>query len=135
MAQSDPMISAFEAREGSFGFNKTPMVVLGTKALAFINPTEQQSWQAHRVYAYVVGQCPLHYRLLEFYSECTWVYLKTGTYKLYPKHSLIPALSKADKTLQAAQRTLLKLQPSIPEKSQAKVNHNKAIKALTSILN
>ncbi len=30
---------------------------------------------------------------------------------------------------------LVKLQTSIPEKAQAKVNHNKAIAALTSILN
>ncbi len=58
-----------------------------------------------------------------------------GTYKLYPKHSLIPALSEADKTLQAAQEMLTKLQTSIPEKAQDKINHNKAVEKLTSIFN
>ncbi len=82
-----------------------------------------------------MGRFPLHYRLLEFYSKRTRVYLKTGTYKLYPKHSLIPALSEANKTLHAAQEMLVKLHTSIPDKAQAKVNHNKAIAALTSILN
>ena len=133
--QSNPTISAFEDLKGPFDYNKTPMAVLGTKALAFIDPDERQSWQAHGVDAYVVGRCPLHYRLLEFYSERTRSYIKTGTYKLYPKHSLIPALSEADRTLQAAQEMLSKLQTSIPEKAQNKIDHNKAIEKLTSILN
>ena len=63
-AWNDPAISVFEALEGTFNYNRTPMAVLGTKALAFIDPMEQQSWQAHGVDAYVVGRCLLHYRLL-----------------------------------------------------------------------
>ncbi len=37
-AHSDPTISDFKALEGPFDFNKTPMAVLGTKALAFVDP-------------------------------------------------------------------------------------------------
>ncbi len=37
-ARSDPTISAFEALEGTFDYNKTTMALLGMKVLAFIDP-------------------------------------------------------------------------------------------------
>ena len=83
-AREDPTKSAYEALQGPFDYNKTPMAVLGTKALAFIDPEDRAAWQAHGVDAFVVGRCPLHYQLLEFFNPKTRVYLKTGTYKLYP---------------------------------------------------
>ncbi len=55
MAQSDPTASASKDLEGPFDYNKTPMAVLGTKALAFIDPKEQQSCQENGVNEYVVG--------------------------------------------------------------------------------
>ncbi len=64
---------------------------------------------------FLVGQWPLHYCLLEFYSDKMRVYLKAGTYKLYPKHNLIPTIRKADRTLQAAHEILDKLQNIIPQ--------------------
>ncbi len=44
MARSNPMISSFEDLDGPFDYNKTPMAVLGTKDLAFIDLAECKSW-------------------------------------------------------------------------------------------
>ena len=83
-AREDPSKSAYKALQGPFDYNKTPMAVLGTKALAFIDPEDRVAWQAHGVNAFAVGRCPLHYQLLEFFNPKTRAYLKAGTYKLYP---------------------------------------------------
>ena len=40
-AREDPSKSAYEALQGPFDYNKTPMTVLGTKVLAFIDPEDK----------------------------------------------------------------------------------------------
>ena len=55
-AREDPNKSAYEALQGPFDYNKTPMVVLGTKALAFTDPEDRASWQAHGVDTFLVGR-------------------------------------------------------------------------------
>ena len=65
-SRQDPTKSAYEQVQGYFDYNKTPMAVLGTKAVAFIDPDKRGAWEAHGVDAYVTGRCPLHYRLIKF---------------------------------------------------------------------
>ena len=96
--------------KGVFDFNKTPMALLGTKILAYINPDARGSWQAHAQDVFYVGREPLHYRLLRFFNAQTKGYIATGTYKLFPVHCRVPAVSKADRTLQAAAELLEALQ-------------------------
>ena len=104
--------------KGGFAFNKTPMAPLGTKALAYIDPDARGSWQAHAQDVFYVGREPLHYRLLRFFNEQTKGYIATGTYKLFPVHCRVPAVSKADRTLQAAAELLeaLKTMPTLDKK-------------------
>ena len=101
-SRQDPTKLAYEQLQGYFDYNKTPMAVLGTKAVAFIDPDKRGAWEAHRVDAYVAGRCPLHYRLIEFFNPKLRAYMKVGTYKLYPKHSRTPTINEADRTLMAA---------------------------------
>ena len=110
------------------------MAVLGTKALAFIDPEDRAAWQGHGVDAFVVGRCPLHYRLLEFFNPKTRAYLKTGTYKLYPRHSKVPSISEADRTLLVAQEMLQKLQIATSKQATEKLQHNQALQQLQEIL-
>jgi len=57
--------------EGTYDFNRTPISVLGTKALAFVDPDEQTSWQTHGVGYYVTVWCPNHYHLLQIFITNT----------------------------------------------------------------
>ena len=134
-SREDPSKSAYEDLQGVFNYNKTPMVVLGTKALAFVDPDKQAAWQSHRVDAFVVGRCPLHYCLLEFFNPKTRIYLEIGTYKLYPRHSTVPTINKVDRTLITASKMLEKLQATVTSNAQSKIMHNQALDKLTKILN
>ena len=58
MSQEDPGKSAYDDLQGEFDYNKTPMAVLGTKVLAFVDPDKRAAWQAHGVDAFVVGRSP-----------------------------------------------------------------------------
>ena len=83
-ARQDPTKSAYKFLQGEFDYNKTPMATLGTRAVAFTDPDKRGAWEAHGVDAYVVGRCPLYYRLIEFFNPKTRAFLKAGTYRLYP---------------------------------------------------
>jgi len=96
--------SAYEEMEGEFDFNRTPISILGTKALAFVDPDERASWEAHGVDCYVTGRCPDHYPLLKFCVTHTKGVRKTGTYRLYPTNCKFPLILEADRTLLAAQQ-------------------------------
>ena len=133
-AREDPSKSAYEALQGAFDYNKTPMAVLGTKALAFTDPEDRAAWQTHGVDAFVVGRCPLHYRLLEFFNPKTRAYLKIGTYKLYPQHRKVPSIIKADRTLLVAVEMLKKLQIATSKQATEKMQHNQALQQLNEIL-
>ena len=70
-SRRDPTKSAYEEMEGKFDFNWTPISILGTEALAFVNPDERTSWEAHWVDCYVTGRCLDHYHLLNFFVTHT----------------------------------------------------------------
>ena len=60
-ARQDPTKSAYKFLQGEFDYNKTPMAILGTRAVAFTDPDKRGAWEAHGIDAYVVGRWPLHY--------------------------------------------------------------------------
>ena len=133
--RQDPTKSAYKFLQGKFDYNKTPMAILGTRAVAFTDPDKRGAWEAHGVDAYVVGRCPLHYRLIKFFNTKTRAFLKAGTYRLYPNQSRVPTISKADRTIMAAGDILRQLQGLISKDTEEKLKHNKAIVQLTEILN
>ena len=78
------------------------MAPFGTKGLAFVDPAERTIFGPHALDVFVVGRAPAHYRLLEFFCPETRGYMTTGTYKLYPMHCSMPAISEGDRTIIAA---------------------------------
>ena len=61
-------------------------------------------------------------------------YLKTGTYKLYPRHSKVPSISETDRALLVAQEMLQKLQIATSKQATEKLQHNKALQKLQEII-
>ena len=97
---------ACEEVESPFDFNKTPMSILGTKGLAYLNPDNRSTWQPHGVDTFYTGGKPMHYRLLEMFDLNTRRYQASGKYKLYPTHCKVPTISEADRTIIAATELL-----------------------------
>ena len=85
-SRDNAAISAYEALEGPMNFNKTPISILGMRALAYLNPDDRASWQPHGVNVFYTARCPLHYRMLEFFDPITRSYrtqaLQTLSYAL-----------------------------------------------------
>ena len=133
-SRDNAAISAYEALEGPFDFNKTPISILGTRALAYLDPDERTSWQPHGVDVFYTGRCPLHYRMLEFFNPTTRSYRATGTYRLYPTHCKVPTLSEADRTIIAATDLIENMRSMVPTSAEMKCRHAKAIEQLTEIL-
>jgi len=133
-SRRDPSKSAYEEMEGEFDFNRTPISILGTKALAFVDPDERASWEAHGVDCYVIGRCLDHYRLLQFFVTHTKGVHRTGTHRLYPTNCKVPSLSEADHTLLVALQFLQLIKQNTPPDAADKLTHAGHIKALQSII-
>jgi hypothetical protein len=56
-----PQISANQEVYGAFNLNKTPLALLGTKALIYDDPISQALWAPHATDGYYVGPAPNHY--------------------------------------------------------------------------
>ena len=115
-------LSAYENMNGKFDYNKTPLPMVGSQALTFLDPDNCNTFQLHRLDAFVVGRAPLHYRLLQFYVTITRGFVNTGKYKLYPAHCHLPTLSKANLTLLAAHE-MLDTQKEAGTHSVKKIKH------------
>lgn len=86
-------ISAYEGTEGAFDFNKTPLSILGTIDLAFLDPEDQASWQTHAVDVFYIADCPLHYPNMWFYESSSRSFRITAT---------LPTVPEADQTIVTA---------------------------------
>jgi hypothetical protein len=82
----NPKISANQEVYGAFDFNKTPLALLGTKALIYDNPTSQALWAPHATDSYYVGPAPNHYQCHQFYIPATQCFRFSDTWRLYPTH-------------------------------------------------
>ena len=113
-SRNNKKLTAYEELKGDFDWNRTPLAPLGTKAWAFIDPDERNTYAPHCDLAYVVGRAEHHYRLIEFFIPATRGYRITGTYRLDPTHCTIPTVSEQDRTVEAATDLLASLKGCVP---------------------
>ena len=70
-SQQNPNKSANQEVYGSIDFTKTPLALLGTKALIYDDPVSCASWAPHATDGFYVGPASNHYRCLRFYIPST----------------------------------------------------------------
>ena len=124
----------FEELNGKFNYNKTPLVPVGTKALVYNDPSDRTSFEARALEAFVVSWALLHYRCLRFWLPGTNGFRISDTYKLYPAHSRLPAISESDETLIAAQDMLQAYKKLTVKRTRDKLEHTRMIRQLSDIL-
>ena len=56
----NPRLSAFEAMEGMFSFDATPMAPVGTKTIIHLKPVQRHSWGYHALKAWYIGTSIKH---------------------------------------------------------------------------
>ena len=133
-SRTNPKLSAYEAQEGTFDFNATPLVPPVTRALIYIPTGVRASWAPRGEDAYYTGPAMEHYRSWRFFVVDTDSFRISSSAKFYPTHCQMPTTSNALTIQQAAEDLLQALQnphPGIPTSTNSR--HVGALKELTSI--
>jgi hypothetical protein len=133
-SRQNPKKSANQEVYGSFNFNKTPLALLGTKALIYDNPASCASWAPHATDGFYVGPASNHYRCLRFFIPSTQCFRFSNTWCLYPTHCQIPVTSQHDLSIVAAADILKALGNTVPTMTTEKIRHIQVIQNLTAIM-
>ena len=130
----DPTISAYEALNGQFDYNKTPLGPLGSPAVIYDDPTTRNSFAPQCTDAIYIAPYMLHYRNRKYWVPSTHKMHISISAIIYPEHCKVPTISEADKTLISASDLLTAMKSSVPHTTKAKLRHAKALQNLTMII-
>ena len=125
---TNPLLSAFEAMEGSYSFDATPMAPVGTEMLMHLKPIRRHTWDYHAVKAWYFAPALKQYRSVKGVLESGSVRL-TDTWK-FKHHALkTPAISSTDRIVKATQNlasVISGANPSHPDELAA-IEHLRAL--------
>ena len=132
--RQDPTISAYEALNGKFDYNKTPMAPLGSPAVIYDNPTTRNNFASHFTDAIYVEPSMIHYRNRKYWVPSTHKMRISSSTRIYPDHCKIPTISEADKILIAASDLVTSMKAAVPNTKKEKLRYGKALQDLTAII-
>jgi len=89
----DPTMSAYEALNGPYDWNRYPMAPLGCKAIIYEDGDTRGSWGARGVDGWYLGPSKNHYRCDHYFIPETRAYRISGSTELYPQHCQKPSLT------------------------------------------
>ena len=89
----DPSISAYEALNGPYDWNRYPLAPLGCKAVIYEDGDVRGSWALRGVDEWYLGPSADHYRCDVYYVPETRAYRVSGSTELFPQHCQLPVLT------------------------------------------
>lgn len=89
----DPTMSAYEALNGPYDWNRYPMAPLGCKAIIYEDGETRGSWGARGVDGWYLGPSKNHYRCDHYFIPETRAYRISGSTELFPQHCQLPNLT------------------------------------------
>ena len=98
----DPTILVYEALNGKFDYNKTPMASLGSPAVIYDDPTTRNTFAPHCTDEIYVAPSMLHYWNRKYWVPSTHKMRISSSAIIYPEHCKITTISEAYQTLIAA---------------------------------
>jgi hypothetical protein len=105
----NPKLSAFEAMEGMYSFDATPMAPIGTEMLMHLKPIRRNTWAYHALKTWYFAPALKHYRVVKGVTEAGAVRL-TDTWK-FNHHSIkTPAISQIDRIVKATRHLATTIQ-------------------------
>ena len=118
---TNPLLSAFEAMEGTYSFDATPMAPVGTEMLMHLKPIRRGTWDYHAVKAWYFAPALQHYRVIKGVLESGAVRI-TDTWK-FKHHTLrVPHVSATDRIVKATKHLATAIageQPEAPDELAA----------------
>ena len=98
----NPLLSAFEAMEGHYSFDVTPMAPMGTKMLMHLKPVCRHSLGYYTLKAWYIGPSCKHYHVLKGFTDLGEVCM-TDTWKFKHHFLTIPTITATDRIVKSAQ--------------------------------
>jgi len=92
----NPKLSAYEALNGTFDFNTTPLVPPGTKVLLHEKPDVRRTWAPRGTNAWYIGPALEHYRCVECYMPETRSTRIADTLEYFPVKVPFPKSTTED---------------------------------------
>jgi hypothetical protein len=89
----NPSISAYEALNGPYDWNRYPLAPLGCKAIVYEDGDTQGSWASRGIDGWYLGPPKDHYRCALYYIPETRAYRISGSTELFPQHCQLPNMS------------------------------------------
>jgi len=89
----NPNISAYEALNGPYNWDRYPLAPPGCKAIIYEAPAMRGSWASRGTDAWYLGPSADHYRCNIYYVPETRAYRISGSAELFPQHCQVPNLS------------------------------------------
>ena len=132
----NPRLSAHAQLEGTYDFNKVPLVPPGTKAMIFQPPKVRKTWAPHAKEGWYVGPAFKHYRCYKFWIPDTKGYTIAQTAKFFPKYSTIPTVTPEQYAVLVARdliKALMKVKTS--KTFKLKDEHKLALLKLAKLFN
>ncbi|KAL7482174.1 hypothetical protein ACHAW6_007869 [Cyclotella cf. meneghiniana] len=118
---TNPLLSAYEAMEGMFSFDRTPMAPIGTEVMIHIKPNQRQTWGYHAIRAWYFAPALKHYRCIKAVTEAGAIRV-SDTFR-FMHHSLPDqTITNTDRITKATQhliRTLNGQSTAPPDELQA----------------
>jgi hypothetical protein len=103
--RQNPALSAFEAMEGLYSFDATPMAPPGTKVLLVHHkPSRCRTWGYHAMSGWYVVPALHHYRCIKTIMVHTEGERITNTFKFNHNALPMPSITQADYIVDAAHR-------------------------------
>ena len=90
----NPEISAYEALNGPYNWDRYPLAPPGCKAIIYEAPAVRGSWASRGTDAWYLGPSADHYRCNIYYVPEMCAYRISGSAELFPQHCQVPNLSR-----------------------------------------
>jgi hypothetical protein len=88
----DPTISAYEALNGPYDWNRYPLALLGCKAVVYKDGDSRGSWASRGVDRWYLGPSKDYYRCDLYFIQETIAYQTSESTELFPQHCQLPCL-------------------------------------------
>ena len=110
-SRTNPAISAYEALNGPYDWNRYPLAPLGCKAVIYEDASTRGSWAPRGVDGWYLGPSKDHYRCNHYYIPETGGYRISGSAELFPQHCQLPNLTPLQQ--------LVRLSPGLTDRDVA----------------
>ena len=105
----NPKLLAFEAMEGTYSFNATPMAPVGTKTLMNLKPIQRHMWDYHIMKTHYLSLYPFYYRVIKALTKTGTVRL-TNTWKFKHHAIKVPTATPPYRIFQATRQLTAAIQ-------------------------